>query len=51
MNILIIDCVDLSQESKSTQKTFFTPQALTVGSVFKKLKELALMTGNSVSSH
>jgi len=39
----------ISQESRSTQKTFYTPPPLTIKAVFKKLKALAMMSGNAVS--
>lgn len=38
------------QNSRSTQRTMFTPANLTVPAVFSKLKEIATMTGNSVST-
>ena len=37
------------QASRSTQRTMFAPPKLTVTAVFKKLKEIATMTGNAVS--
>lgn len=38
----------LPQNCRSTQRTMFAPPKLTISSVFSKLKEIALMTGNSV---
>ena len=39
----------VAEASRSTQRTMFTPANLTIDSVFTKLKEIANMTGNSVS--
>lgn len=36
------------QNSKNSQKTIFKPKPLTVRSVFKDLKEIAQISGNSV---
>lgn len=38
----------VAESSRSTQKTLFQPQPLTVLSVFQKLKEVAAMSGSSV---
>ena len=43
-------CIFVLQNSRSTQRTMFTPANLTVPAVFTKLKEIATMTGNSVSN-
>ncbi|KAL4239319.1 tRNA ligase [Mactra antiquata] len=40
----------VAENSRSTQRTMFTPQKLTIPAVFTKLKEIATMTGNSVMS-
>jgi len=37
----------VAQESRSTQKTIFTPPKLTIQGVYKKLKEIALLQGMS----
>ncbi|CAH1403944.1 unnamed protein product [Nezara viridula] len=37
----------VAEQSKSSQRTMFTPAPLTVQSVFNKLKDIALMTGNA----
>lgn len=39
------------QNSKNSQKTIFKPKPLTVRSVFKDLKEIAMVSGNSVRLH
>ncbi|ELT99220.1 hypothetical protein CAPTEDRAFT_157358 [Capitella teleta] len=38
----------VAEASRGTQRTMFTPPKLTLSSVFSKLREIALMTGNSV---
>ncbi|XP_053390607.1 DNA ligase 1-like [Mercenaria mercenaria] len=40
----------VAENSRSTQRTMFAPQNLTIPAVFTKLKEIATMTGNSVMS-
>ncbi|XP_057713265.1 DNA ligase 1 isoform X2 [Corythoichthys intestinalis] len=37
----------VAESSRSNQRTMFRPASLTVGGVFKKLKEIASMSGNS----
>nr|XP_057942553.1 DNA ligase 1 [Doryrhamphus excisus] len=37
----------VAESSRSNQRTMFQPASLTVGGVFKKLKEIASMSGNS----
>lgn len=37
------------QSSRSNQRTMFAPPKLTIRDVFKKLTEIAQMSGNSVS--
>ncbi|XP_014294490.1 DNA ligase 1 [Halyomorpha halys] len=37
----------VAEQSKSSQRTMFTPPPLTVQSVFNKLKDIALMTGHA----
>lgn len=39
----------VAESSRSNQRTMFQPASLTAGGVFKKLKEIASMSGNSVS--
>ena len=39
----------VAEASRSTQRTMFAPPKLTVTGVFKKLKEIAAMSGNAVS--
>lgn len=39
----------VAERSKSTQRMMFTPAPLTVESVFNKLKEIAKMSGHSVT--
>lgn len=39
----------VAENSRSTQKTLFQPQPLTIQAVFQKLKEVAAMTGSAVS--
>lgn len=40
----------VAESSRSNQRMMFQPASLTAGGVFKKLKEIASMSGNSVSS-
>ena len=40
----------VAESSRSNQKTLFQPSPLTIRSVFNKLKEIALMTGNACQS-
>lgn len=40
----------VAESSRSNQRTMFAPAKLTVSGVFAKLKEIALMTGNSAMS-
>lgn len=40
----------VAERSKSNQRMMFTPPPLTVEGVFTKLKEIAKMSGNAVSS-
>lgn len=40
----------VAESSRSNQRMMFTPANLTVGGVFNKLKEIANMSGNSVST-
>lgn len=40
----------VAENSRSTQKTLFQPQPLTVHAVFQKLKEVAGMSGSAVSN-
>ncbi|KAK2160789.1 hypothetical protein LSH36_127g15023 [Paralvinella palmiformis] len=40
----------VAEMSRSNQRTMFTPQKLTVRGVFTKLKEIATMSGNAVTS-
>ncbi|XP_029636363.1 DNA ligase 1 isoform X1 [Octopus sinensis] len=40
----------VAESSRSNQRTMFAPPKLTIAGVFSKLKEIALMTGNSVMS-
>ena len=56
IRVLMHVCLSLNffsylQASRSTQRTMFQPAKLTVTAVFTKLKEIALMTGGSVSIH
>ncbi|XP_067934127.1 DNA ligase 1-like [Watersipora subatra] len=44
------DLGKVAEASRTTQKTFYTPPPLTVQAVFKKLKEISLMTGHSTQS-
>ena len=39
----------VAEASRSTQRTMFQPAHLTIQGVFAKLKEIANLTGNSVS--
>lgn len=39
----------VAESSRSNQRTMFQPASLTAGGVFRKLKEIASMSGNSVS--
>lgn len=39
----------VAESSRSNQRMMFQPASLTAGGVFKKLKEIASMSGNSVS--
>lgn len=39
----------VAESSRSNQRIMFQPASLTAGGVFKKLKEIASMSGNSVS--
>ena len=39
----------VAESSRSNQRMMFKPASLTVGGVFKKLKEIGSMSGNSVS--
>lgn len=39
----------VAQESRSNQRMLFQPAALTVPLVFKKMKEIAQISGNSAS--
>lgn len=41
----------VAERSKGNQRMMFTPAALTVDSVFSKLKEIAKLSGHSVSFH
>ena len=43
------DLGKVAEASKSNQRVMFQPAKLNIRSVFDKLKEIALMTGNSVS--
>ncbi|KAI7901663.1 ATP-dependent DNA ligase [Cokeromyces recurvatus] len=48
-----VKCGDLgtvAKNSKGSQKTLFKPKALTVPHVFRTLKEIAIITGNSAQS-
>ena len=38
----------VAEQSRTNQRTMFQPAKLTVPGVFKKLKEIALMTGHAV---
>ena len=40
----------VAESSRSTQRTMFAPPKLTVPAVFKKLKEIAAMSGNAVGA-
>lgn len=40
----------VAEESRSNQRMMFQPAPLTVSNVFTKLKEIAQMTGQAVSS-
>ena len=39
----------VAESSRSNQRMMFQPASLTAGGVFRKLKEIASMSGNSVS--
>ncbi|KAF6025173.1 LIG1 [Bugula neritina] len=45
------DLGQVAEESRSTQKTFYTPPPLTIKAVFKKLKALAMMSGNATQAN
>ena len=40
----------VAEASRSTQRTMFKPKPLTVSHVYKKLKEIAQLTGNKVKN-
>lgn len=40
----------VAESSRSNQRMMFAPASLTAGGVFNKLKEIANMSGNSVST-
>lgn len=40
----------VAESSRSNQRMMFRPASLTAGGVFRKFKEIASMSGNSVST-